>query len=257
MRRAKLTVALLLAVFGAAAFAHAEVVQRGGIRVTFEGKLAPKTLPRSAQAPVHVSVSAKVASAGGNAPPPMRKISIAINKYGNLNRAGLPVCQLDQIQPATTDDALAACRGSLIGQGRFLANVLLKGQAPFPKDGKIYAFNGEIDGRPAILAHVYGTQPAPASYTLAFVVSRTKGTFGTTLTASLPPVKNGAGYITGIYLSLGKTFSVHGASHPYFSASCPAPKGFSGAVFPFARAAVSFEGGRTLGSTLSRTCKAR
>jgi hypothetical protein len=257
MRRAKVTAALLLAVFGAAAFAHAEVVQRGGIRVTFEGKLAPKTLPRSTQAPVHVSVSAKVGSAGAKAPPPMRKISIAINKYGHLDRAGLPVCQLDQIQPATTDDALTACRSSLIGQGRFLANVLLRGQAPFPKDGKIYAFNGEVDGRPAILAHVYGTQPAPASYTLAFVVTQSKGTFGTTLTASLPPVKNGAGYITGIYLSLGKTFSVHGTPRPYFSASCPAPKGFSGAVFPFARAAVSFEGGRTLSSTLSRTCKAR
>jgi len=246
---------MLVALLGFGAIAQAETVQKGNLRVSFEGKLAPKTLPRSGEAAVTVSVSAKVTSTSAKAPPPMSQMSIAINKYGHLDSTGLPVCQLEQIQPATTDDALTACRGSLVGEGRFLANVV--GHAPFPSDGKVYAFNGELDGKPAILAHVYGTQPAPASYTLSFVVSKSKGTFGTTLKASLPPVKAGAGYISGIYLTLGKTYSSHGKKHSYFSASCPAPKGFSKAVFPFAKASVGFQGGQTLGSTLTRTCKAK
>jgi hypothetical protein len=237
------------------ALAQAETVRKGGLQVHFEGKLAPQSLPRSGEAPISVSVSAKVRSTTAEPPPPMRQISIAINRYGRLDPSGLPVCRLEQIQPATTDDALAACRGSLVGAGRFLANV--SGHAPFPADGKIYAFNGELEGRPAILAHVYGTAPAPASYTLAFVISHSKGTFGTTLKAALPPITPGAGYITAIYLTLGKSFTSHGERRSYFSASCPAPKGFTKAPFPFAKAAVAFQGGRTLGTTLIRTCTAK
>lgn len=237
------------------ALAQAETLRKGDLQVRFEGKLAPQALPRSGQAPISVSVSAKVSSTTADAPPPMRQISIAINRYGRLDSSGLPVCRLEQIQPATTDDALASCRRSLVGEGRFLANV--SGHAPFPADGKIYAFNGELDGRPAILAHVYGTKPGPASYTLAFVILKSKGTFGTTLKATLPPVEPDSGYITAIYLTLGKTFSVGGKKHSYLSASCPAPKGFPGAVFPFAKPSVGFQGGPTLGATLNRSCKAK
>lgn len=256
-RRAALAGLLLLAAFALAALAQAETVQHGGLRVSFEGKLTPKALPRSSEAGVSVSVSAKVSSTTAKPPPPMTTMSIAINKYGHLNRTGLPVCQLDQIQPATTDDALAACHRSLVGEGRFLANVVSTGTAPFPSNGKVYAFNGEIEGRPAILAHVYGTQPAPASYTIPFAISQAKGTFGTTLKAKLPPVKAGSGYITAIYLSLGKSFVSHGKHQSYFTASCPAPKGLRKALFPFAKASVGFQGGHTLGETLTRTCEAK
>ncbi|HXF30165.1 MAG TPA: hypothetical protein VN522_01500 [Solirubrobacterales bacterium] len=257
-RRRELVAGLLvLAVFSLAGLAQAETVQHGGLRVAFEGKLSPKALPRSAEAGVSVSVSVKVSSTTAKPPPPMTKMSIAINRYGHLNRTGLPVCQLEQIQPATTQDALAACHRSLVGEGRFLASVVSTGTAPFPSEGKVYAFNGEFEGRPAILAHVYGTKPAPASYTIPFVISPTKGTFGTTLEAAFPPVKAGTGYITAIYLSLSKSFVSHGKHQSYFSASCPAPKDLSQAIFSFAKANVTFQGGPTLGQTLTRTCEAK
>jgi hypothetical protein len=257
MRRIALTSLLLTVVLGLGAIAQAEIAQQGNLRVNFEGKLAPSSLPRSGQTPVNVSVSAKVSSTGATAPPPMEKMTIAINKYGHLDTKVLPVCQLEQIQPATTDDALAICKRSLVGEGRFLATVLQKGAAPFPSDGKIYAFNGEVEGRPAILAHVYGTKPAPASYTISFLISKSRGTFGTNLKATLPPVKEGAGYITGIYLKLGKSFISDSRGRSYFTASCPAPKGVAKAVFPFAEASVAFKGGQALKSTLTRTCKAK
>ncbi len=244
----------LLGLLALGVLAQAEIVQKGELRATFDGQLTPKRLPRSGKAPVTVSVSVKVSSTGSVAPPPMQTMAIAINRYGQIDTSSLPVCQLDQIQPATTDDALAACRKSLIGEGKFQANVLLKGAAPFPSDGKIYAFNGEVEGKPAILAHVYGTTPAPASYTIAFLIGKGKGKYGTTLKATLPPAKAGSGYITGISLKLGKTFA---KGKPYFTASCPAPKGFSKAVFAFAEASVGFEGGKLLKTTLTRTCQAK
>jgi hypothetical protein len=239
------------------AVARAEVVQKDHLRVSLQGTLSPHSLPRSANAPIRVSVAAQIASTDGKTPPPLREISIAINRYGHLDATGLPVCRLEEIQPATNDDALAVCRRSLVGEGSFSAKVLLTGQAPFPSEGKVYAFNGELNGKPAILAHVYGTQPAPTSFTLAFVISRATGTFGTTLTASLPRVTSDSGYVTGLSLSLGKTFSYRGQKHFYLSASCPAPKGFPGANFPLARTSMSFANGRTLQGTLSRTCRVK
>ena len=112
-----------------------------------------------------------------------------------------------------------------------------------------------MNGKPALLAHVYGTEPAPTSYTLPFVVSQGKGTFGTTFRTSLPRVTSDVGYVTGLSLKLGRTYSAAGRRHSYLSASCPAPKGFRGAVFPFAKASFAFRGGHTLRSTLTRTCQ--
>ena len=88
------------------------------------------------------------------------------------------------------------------------------------------------------------------------MISRSKGTFGTTLNATLPTTTSESS-ITGISLDLSKTYSFRGKKRSFASASCPTPKGFSKAVFPFAEASVGFQGGLNLKSTLTRTCKAR
>jgi hypothetical protein len=239
-----------------AAQSRAEVVQQGGIRATFAGELVPHTLPRVGSAPVTVSVGAKITPTAGSTLPQLRRIRIAINSNGHFEPKGLPVCRLRAIQPATTADALAACRGSLVGEGRFSANVLFSDQAPYPSAGKVYAFNSTLDGHPAILAHVFGTKPVPTSFTLPFELVATKGTFGTVLEASLPDVTGSAAYITGLQLRLGRSFSVNGHERSYLSAGCPAPQGFPGASFAFAKASLAFAGGSSIRSTLTRNCKA-
>ena len=239
------------------AFATAEITQRGGVRVNFRGTLTPHTLPRSGSAPVRVAVGAKISATNGQTPPQLQAITIAINRNGHFDSRGLAQCALRAIQPTTTADALAACRPALVGEGSFSARVLLPQQTPFPSRGKVYAFNGTYKGHPAILAHVYGTTPIPTSYTIPFVITKTKGTFGTALSASLPKVTSEWGYITALSLTLGRSFSSHGQRRSYLSAGCPAPKGFPGAVFPFARASFAFAGHRTLTSVLTRACAAR
>jgi hypothetical protein len=239
-----------------AALARAEIVQRGNVRVSFEGQLTPHSLPRSGSAPVRVSVGTKVASTNGSAPPQLRRISIAINREGHFEPQGLPVCPLREIQPTTTADALAACRGSLVGEGHFTASVQLAQHTPFPSQGKLYAFNSTIRGRPAILAHVYGTDPVPTSYTIPFIMSAAKGTFATVLSASFPQVTGKSGYITGLRLTLGRTYTIHGHRHSYLSASCPAPRGIPRASFPLAKASVFFAKGKPVSSVLRRACTA-
>jgi hypothetical protein len=236
-----------------ASLAGAEVVQRGAIRATFEGSLTPTTLPRTETAPVHVSVGVKITSLRAVQPARLRKISIAINSAGKFSLGVLPTCTVDDIQPATTANALKTCGGSLVGTGHFAAKVLLPQQAAFPASGTLYAFNGAYDGHPAILAHVFGDQPVPTSFTLPFVITTSKHELGTVLTASLAGVTGSAGYITELSLDLGKSV---GGGRSYLSASCPAPDGFGGGVFSLARTTLDF-GTTTLTSTLTRNCQVR
>jgi hypothetical protein len=235
----------------------ATVVQRGPVRVSFDGKLTPHALPRHGEAPVGIAVEASIGGVNGAAPPQLRKLAIAINRNGHLTTAGLSLCPLRAIQPSTNTGAMAACRDSLVGEGHFSANVKLPEQSPFPSAGKVLAFNGRLHGKPAILAHIYGTHPAPTSYVLPFLIRSEHGTYGSVLEASLPQATGNWGYVTGLRMNLHRRFSYRGRGRSYLSAGCPAPAGFPGAVFPLARTTFSFAGGPTVVSVLSRNCRAK
>ncbi|HEX5990622.1 MAG TPA: hypothetical protein VFY75_10480 [Solirubrobacterales bacterium] len=226
----------------------AEIAQKDGVRVTIDGTLEPNKLPRKGTAPVSVSIDSRISTAKKGELPKLEGISIAINSQGRVNNRRVPLCRLGRIDPSTTAEALAACRSSLIGEGRFTADVRIPEQSPFPSRGKLLAFNGRLRGKPAIFAHIYGTKPVPTSYVLPFLLSKTKGTFGTLLRASLPRVTGEWGYVTGVSLALQPRF---------VSAGCPAPAGFKGAVFPLMKTNFGFAGGLRLNTTVVRGCKVR
>jgi hypothetical protein len=254
MKRA-LLITTALSVLALASLAHAETIQKGSIRIAFDGKISPSKLPRTGMAPVSVTVGTKISATKAKPLAQLQKIEIAINSHGRLDATGLPKCEVGDIQPATTAKALEECRPSLIGEGSFSSEVSLSKQAAFPSQGKLYAFNGTYKGRPAILAHVFGSEPVPTSFTLPFVIAKAKGTFGTKLTATIPASEDNL--ITGIELTLHRLYSYKGKSRSYAQAGCPAPKGFPGASFPFAKASYEFVGGKKLSSTLTRACRAR
>jgi hypothetical protein len=227
--------------------AQAEVAQRGGVRVAVSGSLRPAKLPRSGSAPVAVSLTGGIVAARQGSLPQLTGIEVALNSHGELKTGAVPVCRLGKIDPSTTEEALLACRRSLIGEGSFSADVRIPDQSPFPSHGKLLAFNGKLRGRPAIFAHIYGTDPVPTSYVLPFAIRKiSKGTYGTMLSASLPQVTGDWGYVTGISLQLQSR---------YAAAACPAPAGFAAAVFPLMRTSFTFDGGPQLTLTLTRSCK--
>lgn len=82
------------------------------------------------------------------------------------------------------------------------------------------------------------------------------GTYGTVISGELSEQMNHYGYLEGISLRLHRRFTYRGRQRSYLSAACAAPAGFSVALFPFARASMSFEDGRVLSSTLTRSCRA-
>ena len=233
------------------------LVQKGSIRVALSGGLAPTRLPRSGAAPIDVTVGGLISTTDPSSPPQLRKVSFAFNKAGRLDTKGLPRCRRTDIDPSSTKQALAACGDALVGEGRFAAAVRLPEQSPFPSAGKVTAFNGIEHGKPVVFAHIYGTKPVPTSIVLPLRMRQVKGRFATVLEASLAGLTGEWGYVRSIDLRLGRTYHAHGKRHSFLSAACPAPKGFPGAVFPLARAGFSFEGGKTLTATLTRSCTVR
>lgn len=240
----------------AVAPAPAEVGQQAGIRVAFSGKLTPRALPRTGTAPVRVAVGARIVPVEGEPPPQLRRIEIEINRHGRLDRRGLPTCSYGELQPTTTADALRACGDALVGRGHFSSKVLLPEIAPFPSSAELDAFNGTYRGRPAILAHIYGTTPGPISYTIPFTISSSHGEYGLKLSAPMPDFGSEWGYVTGLSLNLGRSFRSGGERRSYLAAGCPAPKGVSIGTFKFARVSFGF-GAPTVSSTLLRSCRVR
>lgn len=238
---------LAVAVFLASSVALAEVTQQGTLRVSFEGRIAPHKLPRTGKAPIAVTLGGEIKTTDGQDPPQLRTISLAINRNGKLDYKGLPRCNFHQIQPASTIEAKESCRRSLVGTGTFKANVALPEQSPFPSNGTILAFNGNLHGRPVIYAHIYGTEPLPTSFVLPFKIRQGKGAYATTLIAELPRVAAEWGFVSGVSLTLQRDFNYKGQRHSYLSAGCPAPPGFPGRTSPLPRRpSVSKTGGSSL-----------
>lgn len=170
MRRLLPTVAVLAAALIGAGFASGELAQSGNLRLAFNGGFEPRLLPRDRLAPVSFDLSGSIAGVDGASPPPVRSLSIAVNRYGRISTRGLPVCLRGRLQQTSTQEALARCRPALIGRGRFTANVDFSNGA-FAEEGAALAFNGRAGRHPAVLVQIHGDAPVEATIVLVFKIS--------------------------------------------------------------------------------------
>jgi hypothetical protein len=234
--------------------AQAELSQDGDLLVSFDGGLRPTTLPRSTMAPVAVRVAGDFKSTSA-ALPQLRTISVSINRAGELYDKGLPVCEVDNIQPASEVEARRVCGSAIVGTGHVVVAVHIPTQEPFTVTGKLLAFNGPRRGnRKTILAQVYSKKP-PGAFVLTFTVKREKGLFGTVVSTTMPGSARKWAYLTHFDMTLERTYFYRNKLRSYVSASCAAPDGFPGAVFPFAKATYGFDNGQKLTTTVVRSCR--
>lgn len=247
--------AFVAALFFVVSLAGAELTEHGDLFVRFEGGISPSALPRERRAPIAVSVGGTIRTLSGERPPALRTIRIELNRGGRLDTHGLERCRYSQLVAASPARALQECRGALVGDGFYDAQTAFPEQGTFPSQGHILAFNAVYRGHTAILAHVFGVDPLPITRIIIFHVRRAAGPFGTVIIGTLPAAVNRYGYLEGILLRLHRRFTVGGHRRSFLSAACAAPPGFPSALFPFARASMTFADGRILASTLTRSCR--
>ena len=115
-----------------------------------------------------------IKTADGARPPQLRRITLAVNRYGRLSTKG---CR-SATRPARVDRphlALTRCRPALVGHGEFIANVAFPDRDPFPVEGRMLAFNGRAHGQPAILLHIHGSNPVDVTVVLTFAIQHPRG----------------------------------------------------------------------------------
>jgi hypothetical protein len=254
-RRPTFIGAALLACLILSATAFAEVVQQGTLRVSIAAQIKPYRLPRTASAPIKVLLAGHVFTSIGATPPQLRRMTILINRHGELQPRSVPTCRLGEIHPATTAQALERCGPALVGSGHFWASVVLPEQGVYRTTGRLLAFNGLVGGKPAFLAQIYTTQPFPSSFVVPFSIKHIdQGPYGTELSGALPEALGNWGFVDRIKMTLGREVEVEGRTRSYLDASCPAPQGTDGASFSLALADFYFAGGETLSATVPKSC---
>lgn len=257
MRR--FVVAIVLACVAIATVARGDdLPAQKSLLVEFDASIAPRSLPRKRPAPVTLRLSGTIGTTDGARPPALSKLSIDFNRAGHLSLRGLPVCVPSRIQQTTTEAALAACRGALVGHGGFGAHVDFQGAPSIPAHGKVLVFNARIHGRPSLLLHLYGWSPVRATFVLPFTVSHlSHGEFGVSLSTQIPRLASGLGYITELNLEIGRRYGFAGRRRSVVSANCAAPPGWSRGLYKLARAKFAFDDGREVTGGLTRICRVR
>lgn len=255
-RWSRTALAALASVTLGTAIAHADVIGGANVRATFQGWITPQALPRDVPRPVALHLRGRLETTDGRLPPQLRRITISINRHGKVSTVGLPTCPKRAITASTTMQALARCRGALVGRGRFDAHIEIPTQAPFPARGRMVAFNAMQEGRPVILAHIFGTRPVPTSQVLTLHFGRPeRGTYGTRMSVTMPQVAEDWGHVTGFRLDLKRNYRHRGRDRSLISARCPAPEGRRTALFTAARGTYHLADGRELSRIVVARCR--
>jgi hypothetical protein len=250
--------ALLATAVGLAAcagMASAAVVQEGNLRITVLSQILPYKLPRHGTAPIAVFVSGHLSAPKGGIPAQLQRMTVEVNKHGLLQSKGLPTCRLAEIQPASTERALASCGDAVVGSGQFWAHIVLPDQGAYSTHGRLLIFNGRQKGKPALLTHIFTANPFFSSFVIPFAIKKiSKGAYGTELSASLPQALGSWGYVDRIKLTLKRKYTYRGKQLSYFNAGCPAPEGAKRTVFPLALASFDFAKGVSISARVEKSC---
>jgi hypothetical protein len=256
-RRGGLVASIMALSLLSASIASAELAQKGDIRISFHGSIAPEKLPRKSLAPVGVQMGAKIKTISGEKPPRLSQITLDINSHGVIDAKGLPTCPFSKLRNASAATARKVCGEAEVGHGNVTTRIEFPGQGPFSANGPLLAFNAKEKGKQAIFAYVDSSGKFSTTFVIKFIVKKTKGTYGTSLVAEVPPIASGSGYISAFDLSLKRRYSLRGEKHSYVSASCPLPSGVNTASFPLVRSIYGFEDGTNVTGILNRECRVR
>jgi hypothetical protein len=254
-KRVKAGALLFAALLLSSGLAAAVTLQQGGLRITVLAQVKPNKLPRDKPAPIAVFVAGHLQSSKGGIPPQLQEMRIEVNRHGLLQSKGLAVCEVPQVQPATTQRALSQCSDALIGSGRFWANIVLPDQGAYRTQGRLLIFNGKKGGKPVILTHIFTSHPFNSSFVIPFSIKRiSRGPYGTELRASLPEALGSWGYLDRIKLTLKRKYTYKGQHLSYFNAACPAPGRSPRTSFALAYAEFRFAQRKPMGATVNKTC---
>lgn len=252
MRKGKVLIAVLIALFALVGTASAIKLRAGDILVIGDGGFSPRKLPKNRDVPIEIHGGGRITTVSGELPPVLHRIIFRFDKHGHVETRGLPVCKRGKLIATDVPRARKNCRGSIVGKGRGKALIDFPEQKPFPVSSPITVFNGPRKGRnPSVIAHAYTTVPVPTTYVVPVVIERIhKGVYGYRTKARIPKIANGAGIPISGRLTIGRRWTHKGVRHSFVNARCATGR-------LQARGKFEFDNDTVLKGTFFRPCQVR
>jgi hypothetical protein len=214
----------LLAALGAVAIvagnAGAALVEVDDVVLRADGGFTPQTLPRHRFAPIDFHGQVDVSGRNGRQPPKLRQALVDFDRDGRLSVAGLPSCAPEAIDEASTEEARAICRGSIVGTGHVEALISLN-SGPVRALSPLTIFNGpRVDGLPTAVLHARTAVPGTQTYAILVPIEQRRGGFRYRARLDVPPIAAGFGAITHLDVRIGRRYRAGGKARSYVSARC-------------------------------------
>jgi hypothetical protein len=249
----KLAVLACLAAIGAlvGTVAQADYVQHGKLLVYFDAGIKPKALPRDELRPVKVGFIGSFENLDGSDVPALKTMTLQLAKGGVVQSTGLARCSKARLVQQTTESAIAECRDALVGSGEVSTAVRFPDGRRLRAKSKLLLFNSSRD----ILMHIYTTEPLEGTFIIPLHIHKSRGPFGTVLSARVPRLAAGYGYLTGFRMTMSRLYRYRGQKRSYLLASCAAPKGLNRVAFELARVDFRFAGGVKVSNSSLNVCR--
>jgi hypothetical protein len=232
--------------------ANAERFQFGNLVVDFHLDSAPTKLPRYENAPIDFWGSGDFGTQDGTTPPKLQEMTFEIDRFGDVETRGLPICTQAKLRATTVARARRVCRSAIVGTGTGTGIVEFPEQAPVPASSPLTFFNGPvIGGDPSLIVHAFLTVPVPTTYLVPLRIERIhKGVFGFRIDSRLPPIAGGYGSITHFDFKFDRRWMYKGKRLSYVNARCETGR-------MQARFIVEFSDSSKVAGTFVDRCQAR
>jgi hypothetical protein len=242
----------------------AEVVQEEGRPpVTLHGSLSPGKLPRDRYAPAELSFGfERRPSSDGTLLPDVSEIALDLDSRVSIDFEGMPVCPRRTLEAEIPPTALAACADARVGWGNAVYEVGYPGQGRFRMWGRLMAYNGRFQGRPAILVGLYFSAKfgRPREFLFAFDIRKggdPEHPISLVAGAAGQPSLSEGFRLLAFNLTLRRNYAAEGIRHGFVSASCALPRGVRTAAFPLFRLGLQLDDGSSVAGILTKDCVAR
>jgi hypothetical protein len=222
----RLRVVLVLGALGAllvAGTAFAVRAEVGKSVVSATAQLTPTGLPaHGAGAPVTLSMATHINTKDGSLPPPLKTLTVELDKHGSIQTAGLPTCTMAQLENTTPQQARSKCAKALVGKGTGVARVKLPGAATVKMTSPLSFFNAPpTGGRPTVIAHAYETLPKPQTLLVPIVLQKiNSGRYGYRAEIQFPEIAEGYGSAILAEADIGLTYKHGGQKVGFINATC-------------------------------------
>lgn len=221
MRAIALLSALVAALVLAVA-ARAEKLPVGsGEPVRIDFVFSPKALPKQKLAPVSISFSTTISTSDGAPPPPVRTITLRLDRNLAFDLKGYPSCKED-LKSGSVREVEALCRSAIVGAGRAEFETAASSPRPVVPIERSVLLNGGRSGKVRTLYFVSEEQTPDLALVVVpiRITAVAAGRYGSEATISIPKPSSELGPLTSLDLTINKKFIRDGRTRSIVAARC-------------------------------------